>query len=209
MSKPIHIVFCLPGANFSFSFVESWTNLLSYCHSQGYKVTVAMVSGSNVYNVRHDCVGGRADKGLYRRPWGGDLDYTHIMWIDSDMVFSAENFQALLDHDLDIVSGAACIQGGKDYAFGKLTEDKRGIVVSKDNSRTVQMPGRVDKKGLLEVDHVGCAFLLVKKGVFEKMVYPWFFEPPAIDEDGTVSYHAEDFSFCVTDLQSGRSTCAK
>lgn len=202
IEKQKHIVFCLPGYNFSYSFMFSWTNLLSYCFEKGYLVTVSLIQGSNIYTVRLQCVGGEEGKGVYRAPWNGDIDYTHIMWIDADMVFTPENFQALLDHDEDIISGAACLAGGKDYAFGLQSRDN-GITITKDNLSTVVLPGRINKKGLLEVCHVGMAFILMKKGVLEKIKYPWFFELPYKNKEGVVCFNAEDFSFCVKARKAG------
>jgi hypothetical protein len=57
------------------------------------------------------CLGGDLRRGVNQKPFEGKLEYTHLMWIDSDIIFSVDNFKALLKQDKDV------IPEGTDFSF--------------------------------------------------------------------------------------------
>ena len=65
------------------------------------------------------CLGGDVSRGAAQRAFNGQLDYDYIMWIDSDILFTPEQFVRLLSHDVDIVSGLYLMEGGIHYATVK------------------------------------------------------------------------------------------
>jgi hypothetical protein len=65
------------------------------------------------------CLGGNILAGENQKPFGGKLDYDYMMWIDSDIIFTPQQFQRLLDHNQDIVSGLYLMDGGNAYATVK------------------------------------------------------------------------------------------
>ena len=89
----MRIVFCIPGRRFSGSFLNSWTYLLRQI---GPNIEWYMVNGyvPNVSYSRQALL----DRAKMLRP-------THYMWIDDDQVFTYEQFEKLLDRDLNIISG--------------------------------------------------------------------------------------------------------
>lgn len=115
-----------------------------------------------------------------------NIPYDYILWVDNDMVFTPDDFHALLKHDKDIVSGlyrnipfTYCAAKTKawdrdDYDF-----------LDDDNIR--------DQK-LIEVSWAGFGFMLVKNGVFESLGYPWF-KQSIIKNQGFDEAGAEDESF--------------
>ncbi len=86
-----------------------------------------------------------------------DQNATHILFVDSDMMFPPETLGKLLAHNLDIV--------GVEY-----------------NKRTwplepVQMPLEKDgakKDSIYKCDYVGTGLLLINTNVFKKISKPWF-----------------------------------
>lgn len=127
----------------------------------------------------------------------GGVDYRKIFWIDSDIEWKPEDFLALLESDLDIVSGL--------YQL-----DPMGTVaVNYPNEGGV--PTRVNKVEFIfhdapvEVGGVGFGFLAVKQGVFEKMERPWFlinrvkWDP---EKDLRVNV-GEDYSWCANASRAG------
>jgi hypothetical protein len=59
-----------------------------------------------------------------------------------------------------------------------------------------------DKPGLMEVAYTGFGFILIKKGVFESMKYPWF--RPIFKQIGpAVDFTMEDVGFCLQAKESG------
>ncbi len=111
------ILFCLPGREFSGRFLQCWTNLLGYCYNNGHSVIYSQKYSCNIYYARNMCLGGNILAGENQKPFGNKLDYDYMMWIDSDIVFTPQQFQKLLDHKEDIVSGIYKMDGGTHVAI--------------------------------------------------------------------------------------------
>lgn len=194
------IIFCLPGSNFSNKFLESWTNLIIYCMRKGIQFAVSQATDSVVYYVRSKCLGGDVLRGEKQLPFNGKVPYTHTMWIDSDMVFAPEQFQKLLDHDLDIVAGAYKTADNKTFPIVKRWDEeyfkKHG---------TFQFMNEFDIKKsnkLMEVVYTGFGFMMIKYGVFEAVGYPWF--RPVFHTIGQAKdFSSEDVSFCWIAREKG------
>ena len=62
------------------------------------------------------CLGADVLRGKDQQPFDGKLPYDFVMWIDSEMVFSVENFLELLKKDEDIIAGAYLRDNGKDFS---------------------------------------------------------------------------------------------
>ena len=93
--------------------------------------------------------------------------YTHWLFVDSDISYTADNIVQLLAHDKDIVSGAYVSKSNPDNFEAGITDSygRNLSYVSKAST------------GLNKVDgYVGLGFMLVKIEALEKMEYPWFFE---------------------------------
>ena len=194
------VMFCLPGNSYSGRFLNSWTLLRGYCMSHGIEVGICQQYDANVYYVRAKCLGANVLKGTGQKPWNGEVAYDYIMWIDSDMVFTPEHFQKLLSRDKDIVSGIY------------LMADKERIPAITDWNRkffkengTFNFLKPADLKGddLVEVVYIGMGFMLVRKGVYESIPYPWF-DPQKFDfGDSIIDFASEDVSFCLKARQIG------
>ena len=157
-------------------------------------------------------------------------DYTHLMFIDADIGFEAESVIKLLSYDKDVAGGAYPKKGlnweaiakaaksgvspdqlvhyGSQYAMNFKFEDPK--------AKTIRL---VD--GLTKVHDLATGFLMIKRGVFEKMIesYPeleykndldlgketrkfnrWFalFDTDIErDEEGNFGvFNSEDYFFC-------------
>ena len=108
------------------------------------------------------------------------------MWIDSDQVFEPNDFFKLLEHDKDIVSGLYLRKPQGDtlddipIEFACFNEDGKRLYTNEVNGE------------LRKVWSNGMGWMLIKKGVFEKIEYPWF--GPIITGLG---FHGEDVSFQI------------
>jgi len=58
------------------------------------------------------------------------------------------------------------------------------------------------KEGLIRVDYTGLGFMLVKKGVFESLDYPWF-RPVEKQIGDMVDFTMEDVGFCLRAREKG------
>jgi hypothetical protein len=82
-------------------------------------------------------------------------DCSHLLFIDSDIIFDSEQLARITSHDLDIVGGIyAKKQREVEWVYNSLPD------------KTVQP----DENGLLRLDKIGPGFLLIKRGVFERMI---------------------------------------
>ena len=178
------VIFCIPGNSFSNRFLKCWTNLTRELHKRDIEYELLSQYIPNVYQVRSLLLGADRKFGQYQTPWQGKKNYDNIMWIDSDQVFEPNDFFKLLEHDKDIVSGLYLRKPQGDtlndipIEFACFNEDGKMLYTNEVNGE------------LRKVWSNGMGWMLIKKGVFEKIEYPWF--GPIIEGLG---FHGEDVSF--------------
>jgi len=197
--KPITVVFCIPGQIFSIRFVQCYTNLLLTC-SPKYKLNICarLLYAPNIYTVRNRLLLNTdmvlsSDIESMKTPFDGEIDYDYIMWIDSDMVFAPWQFKRLLDHDRAIVSGLS-YSAPDMYNCGP--DFDKDYLVEHGHFRRYNTKFFADKKDLVEVGWIGFAFILIRKGGFEELSFPWFKPDWYEVDDKRRIYLSEDVSFC-------------
>lgn len=156
-SIPISFMGCYKDA----VFLENGDENLFYNHR-----------GSNTVTARNNCVHEMLLK-----------DYTHLFFLDSDMVFPKGTLQRLLNHDVDIVGGFYVRKRNNFWpnAF-KLGERPSGKYLTEWINE------------YKEVEAIGTGCLLIKRHVFEKVKVPWFEYQWNGDPDGKMI--TEDLVFC-------------
>jgi hypothetical protein len=197
------VIFCVPGRSFSPLFLESWTNLVGYCIRAGiqFAVSGSRVGIANLFDVRNLCLGGHVSKGENQKPFNGEVNYTHLMWIDSDIIFNQDQFQRLLNRDRDIISGLYHMAGPKQEfaAVRELDNEYFSKNFSFQYLRQSDIDGHSEP---LEVSYAGLGFMLIKKGVVEALTYPWF-RPLEQRVGNLVDIYSEDVSFCLRVREAG------
>lgn len=116
-------------------------------------------------------------------------ELTHLLFIDDDMVFEPDAFDRLLERDLPIVGGL-CHNRRPPYMPILMRHPVRD-----DPSSGFEFMYDYEA-GLVEVDATGCAFLLVKREVFEEIAKTG--ESPF-----TQRGLGEDVSFCTRAKEQG------
>jgi hypothetical protein len=194
------IVFCLPGKQYSGKFLTCWTKLIHHCINKNYTMYFSQRYTSNVYYVRSMCLGADVRKGKHQKPFDGTLDYDYIMWIDSDIIFTVENFEKLMSNNVDICGGLYLMDGGKQFAAVKNWDEKQ---FEKNGTFDFLTPDDISHSpSLMKVSYTGFGFLLIKKGVFEKIEYPWF-APKFTTIGDCYDFASEDVSFCLKAKEYG------
>jgi GT2 family glycosyltransferase len=145
-------------------------------------------------------LGADVSRGKNQKPFNQEIDYDYIMWIDSDIIFNFKQFIRLLNYKKDICSGLYLMQGGRNFACVKNWDEE---FFSKNGHFQFLSPRDIqDEKSLLKVNYVGMGWMLVKKGVFESLEYPWF-EPIRKQIGDTIDFTMEDVAFCHKAIEKG------
>jgi len=134
-------------------------------------------------------------------------DCSHLLFIDSDLIFGADQVARILSHDEDIVGGfyPKKQQGEPELVFNCLTP-----------------PAPMDERRLTPVKYIGTGFICVKRRVFEKMIEEYGDDLMfAVDgkpgkiafdfwsvgvykyKDGSSRYLSEDWYFCQRAIDLG------
>ena len=100
-----------------------------------------------------------ARNSLARAAISFDPKATHILWVDSDMMFPMDGLERLLSHDRDVV--------GAFYNKRVPPYETVGHLVGEPD---------ISKGGLYPADVMPHGFVLIKREVFERLNAPWYFE---------------------------------
>ena len=197
----------MPGRTFSDNFLKSWTNLITELPKHNIKWAMSQKYHVNRYFVCNSCLGGSSIGGRDQKPFQGKVDYDYLMWIDSDQVFEPWQFFNLLEKaketNTSILSGLYLMQGGEVFAT---VEDWDKEFFKKNGYFKFLTPEDVSsRKEIFKVSYTGFGWLLVKKGVFESLDYPWV-QPTWFDEDGIREMTTTDCGFMHRAAKKGFDT---
>ena len=153
--------------------------------------------------ARCKCLGANVLRGPSQKPWDGKLEYDYQLWIDSDIVFDTEKFFRLVAHDKDIVGGWYMTEDGRTTSVAHWLEEgdfrNNGGVMNHETGESMSK-----RKKPFTVDYTGFGWVLIKKGVFESLPYPWFAPKMQTFESGEVQdMCGEDVSFCLDAIEKG------
>lgn len=200
------IVFCLPGQSYSGRFLECWSDLLASCILKGVTPIMRQEYTSNVYLARNMIL----EPDILKRgfPMNGveplrGTGYDWLMWIDSDAIFRPEDMWRLMKHDVDICTGSAITnmqQGRLQWGFYN-SDGSCEFAIKTDLDRYNR-----NEKGLIEVEFTGFHFILIRRGVFEKLTYPWF-HPILKQVKDQIYFPSEDVSWSKRAIDSGFKIC--
>lgn len=109
-----------------------------------------------------------------------ESDCTHLLMIDSDLVFSNEQVKRIISHNEDVVGGF-------------YPKKKEGNIELVCNALSPQPP--MDERRLTPLKYIGSGFICISRRVFEKMIDAYGEEIAyALDEHDTIKEH--DFWSC-------------
>jgi len=112
--------------------------------------------------------------------------FTHLCFVDSDMVFSSDTIVKLAERNKPVV-GALCYQ--RIAPFAAVTFDRKEVSATESKfEKTVAKP---DATGLAQVAGCGTGLVLIERSVFEKIPPPWF----KIEWNAAGQHRGEDLYF--------------
>jgi hypothetical protein len=187
------LVICLPGNSFSGKWMDGFLNFYNWCLQNKITPLIARRESCNIYYVRNMCLGGDASAGEDQKPWQGKVDYDYMLWIDSDNVFEVDDFIKLYNMQKDIASGLYMMSDNIHYATVKDWDEE---FFAKNGHFEFLTPSKLKQhKQPFKVDYTGFGFMLIKKGIFEKLKYPWF-RPLWKNIGDAIDFTMEDVAFC-------------
>jgi len=169
--------------------------------SKNYTVMIINEYSSYVTYSRMKTLGLDVLRGADQKPFGGKVDYDVWVTIDSDIRFTPEQMIELIEdtNKYPVVSGLYRMEDLKHYACVKEWDTK----YFKTNGSFEFMKSDEDiKDKYISVAYNGMGFFACRKGVIEKLKYPYF-SYPLIEIDGLRETCSEDVSFCKNLTDAG------
>lgn len=199
-ARPLTVVCCIPGREFSGRFFDAWNAFSEQAREAGVRLVLSRTYDAVVYYARNKVAGGDVRRGPKQAPWGGTVDYDYMLWIDSDVVFRFEDFQRLLGHGKDFVAGLYLMADATHFAAVEHMDEAR---FQRDGRFEFLTPAKLaSRRGLVPVDYCGFGFVLVRRGVFERLEYPWF-RPIYVEIGACREFTSEDVGFCMLAKKAG------
>jgi hypothetical protein len=156
-------------------FVDSWTLLIMDALNKGYRIEVIRSSSGDIAAMRNSIVYAAQEKNC-----------SHLLFLDTDMIYPKDTIERLLKRDLDIV-GALTFKRYPPF----------NPLMMKGEERKLQYIYPYDE-GLVKVTATGSGCLLINMKVFDSVKKPWF--EWVHDNDGPVG---EDVGFCYKAGRAG------
>jgi hypothetical protein len=151
-----NVLIATPGRNVEMPYLKSLLATLEVLNEK--KITYKFINqySSQVAAAREGTI--MNDQFLDitgNKPLLGQATYDKVIWIDSDIAWTPEDFLKLYESDKDIISGVYV----SDHGVLMYTPSDREHLKETDP---------------IEITHAGFGFIAVKSGVFEAMPRPWF-----------------------------------
>jgi len=194
MKPHYNILIATPGNKMESEYVNCLVDTISYLHSNNISYKFINQYSSQVDAARESTIMNSRYLGAFNKsPLHGEATYDKIIWIDSDMGWTIEDFMKMYNSDKDIISGLYF----SDHMVPMFTKE------SIDSMNLLNT-----HKDIFEIDYSGFGFICMKEGVFENIPRPWFgteFQKIKND-DGIEEIYipwGEDYSWCVKAKKQG------
>jgi len=199
---PPHIIFLMPcyGGNITAACFHSFLNFASYAEENGIEWTVFTHTHCSLISLGRSIMLSQVVQDL--------KDWTHVMWVDSDIQWQPDDIMKLLAEDKDIIGGY--------YPCKTFPIQQASAIKPQSDS--------IETDSLVETTYVATGFMLIKRHVCEAMHEHFMPElkfyyaskthrdrryvdlfAPIIDKDKNDLYLTEDYAFCERAKEIGFS----
>lgn len=204
--RPKRVMLGLPGREFSAQFVAALVQtLFTVWQSKKYDIVLSLGYSSFVSFSRMKTLGLDVKKGPNQKPFEGQ-EYDVFVTIDSDIVFTPQQFIDLVDHTekYPVVSGLYKMANITNFACVKDWDEEHfrdnGCFHFLTNDDITKWKETTNER-FMEVSYNGMGFFAIRKEVFDKLQYPYFWAPlqEIHDKAGNVVMRdmcSEDVAFC-------------
>lgn len=192
--KHYNVVIATPGFSMDAEYVKALMATCERLVDEDISFTFLSEYSSFVPHAREaTAMGGRELRYDKKQIAGGRFTYDKIFWIDSDIVWTPEDFLKLYFADLDVVSGLY------------LLDDEKSVPVQVvDGFRRLEKANVKFLEKTFQAGAVGFGFVCIKSGVFESMPRPWFKLARLNRGDERPELMVgEDFSWCYSAIENG------
>jgi len=201
------VIIALPGRTYSGRFMMNLINTIMTMKSRGYEIIMTNEYSSYVTFSRMKTLGLDVLRGAHQTPFGGKVDYDVWLTIDSDIMFTPDQVIELVDdtEKYPVVSGLYRMEDLTHYACVKQWDTDYFKKTGTFEFMKVEDFESTPK--FIPVAYNGMGFFACRKGVIEKLKYPYF-SYPLIEieaEDGTIIRDtcSEDVAFCKNITDAG------
>jgi hypothetical protein len=194
-NKELDCVILIPGNNFSIDFVRCFADTLKHLNRKNIKYEYYFFYHPIISSVRNNLLAAGVaefDKQKINHSYK-KLKDKKIVFIDSDMVWSVDSIDKLLNSDKDFVSGAYSHQ-----------DDKHVVVMKNDRSLLTKEEFLLHKDPFV-VRSVGLGFFAAKVDSLEKLKYPFFDTYVVHPDKNDGRPMTEDEYFCSNISKNGYS----
>ena len=217
-TSPHKIMVCTPcHSDVSMHYCQAVLKFQQACWKERIQCSFTLLKSSLVTQGRNLCVAEFLNH---------EDNYTHLLFIDSDIDFNAKSIFKMLDFDKDIISVPYPMKMLSWDKIWRRTNVKEDAVKSADDMAKsgFTFPVKVENptsitvdKGLIELTHAPTGCMLIKRNVIEKMIKEYshleIYQPTNINgkevkkenmynlfdtlhDPHTKRYFGEDFGFC-------------
>lgn len=193
--KHYNVVIATPGSSMDAEYVKALMKTCERLSDEGISFTFLSEYSSFVPHAREaTAIGGRNLRYDLKAIGAGKFTYDAIFWIDSDIVWTPEDFLRLYRRwDLDVVAGLYLLDDEKTVPAQPLGEMRR---MEKSEVKF--------RKDVVQVGAVGFGFVCMRAGVFEGTPRPWF-KLARINrgDERPELMVGEDYSWCYSAVENG------
>jgi hypothetical protein len=155
----------IPGRSFYSQTVVSLLQLQNYLNSIGSSYYFSIKYAPLISKIRNELITGDPINLIDEKDvlFQNNIKAKKIIFIDSDMVFTVEDFKKLIESDESITIAPYALPNGNSC-----------ISLPNSSGKLIDLKNLKDYKYPFEVDFGGLGFASIKSEVFEKIQYPWF-----------------------------------
>jgi hypothetical protein len=198
------VVFCVLGESVTHTFLRGWTEVVGYCLMNNIKPVLSTRGINNFVMKTHSLV----TSGSSNIPFDGNLEYDKIIFVSNKALFDVKAIATLINCEDNIVSAISSNKGGLEHTNYIENINNSGCDgPQKFEFSTIDSANKLLKEAQtnntttsLRVDYVDFTLVAIKKGILEKMPFPWFnYDEKTNDVTGDV-YFCDKCKECGVDI---------